>query len=489
MKKLSDAIKEMPPEMVDKLSQEERKALGLKSTSKKHPKAEDEPWRPVITCMETIAQEVILWLWLGYIALRKICLVEGDPSHGKTWLVLAVAAAVSRGWPLPDAETGQNKQIADQEPANVVYMTAEDGLGDTIKPRLTMLGADHSRIFVIEGQRQGDGEMEPVTMQNLEILRLAMKQIKPVLLIVDPLQGFLGAGVDMHRANETRPVLTGMLRLAEEFNCAVVIIRHLNKSSGGKAAYRGMGSIDFTAAARTVLLVGKDPDDPCKRVVIPTKCNIGTEGVPIAFSLTPEHGFLWLGKEDKTADDLLYSANNDERNADRGTLEDAKSFLTDILQNGPVSSQRIFQEAKQEHIKQRTLERAKTQLGVKAFKDYPGGEWKWRLTTPPTPMTTVGGVPPSGSNADIQDLKPHRQKTAKDLVGGVVVDRQEEVGGVLAESLAVFETTNNKALELKKSSPPTSLIEIGGVLDKSSDPWLEVGHEVDPSSREGGGHK
>lgn len=343
---------------------------------------EAEPWRPVITCMENIAQEAILWLWLGYIALRKLCLIEGDPSHGKTWLTLAIAAAVSRGWPLPDPITGRCVQITENEPQNVIYLTAEDGTGDTIKPRLINLGADCSRIFVVEGQRREGEEMEPVTMQDLDILRQAMEEIKPALLIVDPLQGFLGPGVDMHRANETRPVMAGMMRLAEEFDCAVVIIRHLNKSSGGKASYRGMGSIDFTAAARTVLLVGKDPEDQHRRIVIPTKCNVGAEGVPIAFMLTPDAGFQWAGKVDLSAEDILYPEPKDERDQDKNRLDEAVDFLLEILANEPRLIKDAKREAKAADISEATLRRARERLNVKAYKE--GDEWFWYM-----PMSSI----------------------------------------------------------------------------------------------------
>ncbi|MEQ8174755.1 MAG: AAA family ATPase [Syntrophomonadaceae bacterium] len=359
------------------------KSTGKSKTAKgsgKHLPPEGR-YEPVITCLDDIEAEEVAWLWPGYIALRKICLVEGDPSHGKTWVTLAIAAAISQGWPLPDQDTGINQQT-ELEPASVIYMTAEDGLSDTIKPRMINLGADCDKIYVIEGQRQGDKEMEPVTMQDLDILRQAMEQVKPALLIIDPLQGFLGAGVDMHRANETRPVLTGILRLAEEFNCAVVIIRHLNKSSGGKAAYRGMGSIDFTATARTVLLVGKDPDDPHKRIVIPTKCNVGAEGVPVAFTLTPEEGFRWAGKADRTAEDLLYPQAKEDDGNEKGKVDEAQDFLEDILQDGPVSSNEIFSKAGKAGISKASIRRAKELLNIQAYREPGKGReaaWMWRI--------------------------------------------------------------------------------------------------------------
>lgn len=392
--KLSDAI--TSPDLLDMMTPEERQELAqiegriepvralppqkiLPPTPAQKPK-ELEIWKPVITCMEDVLEEDVLWLWPGYIALRKACLIEGDPSHGKTWLTLAIAAAVSRGWPLPDPITGRCVQVTDREPRNVIYMTAEDGLGDTIKPRLVNLGADCSRIFIIEGQRQGDAEMEPVGMADLDILRQAMKEIKPALVILDPLQAFLGSGVDMHRANEVRPLMAGMMRLAEESSCAVAIVRHLNKGSGGKVAYRGMGSIDFAASARTVLLVGRDPDDPARRVIIPTKCNLGVEGVPTTFILTPETGFEWAGKSDITAEELLNPEPKDDggdQSREQNRLYEAVDFLENILANGKQLTKDVKKEQKALDISDATLRRARENIGVEAVKV--GSDWYWML--------------------------------------------------------------------------------------------------------------
>lgn len=339
----------------------------------------NNPLRLVITCLKDVQEEAVRWLWERYIALRKLCIVEGDPSHGKTWFVLFLVAAISRGWKLPDPETGGFNKKQECNPANVIYMTAEDGLADTIKPRLTMLGANHANIYVIEGQqREDDDTMEPVSMQNLAILRQAMEKISPALLVFDPLQGYLGPNVDMNQANKTRPVLTGILRLAEEFDCAVVIIRHLNKQSAGKVGYRGMGSIDFTAAARTVLLIGKDPGNEQRRVIVPTKCNISFEGVTVAFELDKENGFSWLGKADLTAEELLYpETKHGSQDHEQNRFDEAIDFLQNILANGKKLIKEVKAEAKAADIKEITLRRAKENIEVTTFKD--GAEWFWVL--------------------------------------------------------------------------------------------------------------
>ncbi len=335
--------------------------------------------QPVITCLKDVQEEEVQWLWERYIAFKKLCIVEGDPSHGKTWFVLFLVSAVSRGWKLPDPETGAFSKTHEHEPANVIYMTAEDGLSDTVKPRLTMLGANHDNVYIIEGQqRDGDENIEPVSMQDLGILRQAMERIRPTLLVFDPLQGYLGPNIDMNQANKTRPVLTGILRLAEEFNCAVVIIRHLNKQSAGKASYRGMGSIDFTAAARTVLLIGKDPGNEQRRVIVPTKCNISFEGVTVAFELDKENGFSWLGKAELTAEELLYPESKDGgQDREQNRFDEAIDFLQDILANGKKPIKEVKAEAKAADIKEITLRRAKENINVVTFKN--GADWFWTL--------------------------------------------------------------------------------------------------------------
>lgn len=343
----------------------------------------DERFQPVIMCMADVISEPIKWLWPGYVALRKVCLVEGDPNQGKTWLCLAMAAAVSRGWPLPDSETGLcSKESKRQEPGTVFYLTAEDGLADTVKPRLENLGADCSRIHVIEGRIREDGQIEPVTLQDVPTLKLAMEQRRPSLLIVDPLQGFLGARVDMNRANQVRPVLADMMRLAEQFDCAVVIVRHLNKAQSGKPAYRGMGSIDFTAAARTILLVGKDPEESHKRIMVPVKCNIGVEGTPLTFTLTPDQGFRWEGRAEKTAEDILYPMLQTDEHSEKSILDEAQDFLQNILEYGPVPANEIFSKSGKAGISKASIRRAKESLKIQSFREPGKGReapWMWRI--------------------------------------------------------------------------------------------------------------
>ena len=213
--------------------------------------------------MGEIRAEEVKWLWYPYLPRGKLTIVQGDPGEGKTTFVLAIIAALTRGEALPESEQAL-------EPLNVIYQTAEDGLADTIKPRLDAAGADCSRVLVIdESQRE-------LTLCD-QRLEQAVQQTKAQLIVLDPIQAYLGDGVDMHRANEVRPVLKRVAAMAERTGCAVILIGHMNKAQGLKAGYRGLGSIDFRAAARSVLVVGRLKDDPTVRVVAQDKNSLAPE--------------------------------------------------------------------------------------------------------------------------------------------------------------------------------------------------------------------
>ena len=181
--------------------------------------------------MNEVEATTIDWLWYPYIPFGKITVIQGDPGDGKTTAVLAIAAALTTGALLPESKTAA-------EPMNVIFQTAEDGLGDTVKPRLIQSGADCTRVIVID-----ESEKE-LSLSDLRVEQ-AITQTGAKLFILDPLQAYIGSDVDMHRANEIRPVLKRISAVAEKTGCAVVVIGHLNKS-GGKSQYRGLGSIDIS---------------------------------------------------------------------------------------------------------------------------------------------------------------------------------------------------------------------------------------------------
>ena len=220
-----------------------------------------------IVKMSEVELQEVNWLWYPYIPFGKITIIQGDPGEGKTTLALRLAAACSTGQAFPGMET--------TEPFNVIYQTAEDGLGDTVKPRLMEAGADQDRVLNIAEDSCS------LTLLD-ERIEAAIVQTGARLMILDPIQGYLGGKIDMNRANEIRTVLKNVSSVAERTGCAIVMVGHLNKAAGASSAYRGLGSIDFRAAARSVLLVGRMKKEPHVRVIVHDKSSLAPEGKSIA---------------------------------------------------------------------------------------------------------------------------------------------------------------------------------------------------------------
>lgn len=307
--------------------------------------------------MSDIQPEEVQWLWYPYIPLGKLTVIQGDPGEGKTTFVLAMIAALTKGEALPEREP--------LDPVNILYQTAEDGLADTIRPRLDALGADCSRVLVIDESKR------ELSLSD-ERIRQAMEETGAKLLVLDPLQAYLGAEVDMHRANEVRPILKRLGSVAEQMGCAVVLIRHLNKMQGQKSGHRGMGSVDFQAAARSVLLVGRTKEDPQLRIVVPDKSSLAPEGESIAFALDPEQGFQWKGYCAYNAEELLGGST---KQVQTKTMQ-AEETLRNLLDK-PAPAEEILRRITAVGISERTLMTAKKNLGILSEKR--GGQWFWRL--------------------------------------------------------------------------------------------------------------
>ncbi len=303
--------------------------------------------------MEDVVSKAVEWLWYPYIPYGKITIIEGDPGEGKTTLVLKLAAALSRGLPLP---CDDDKEY---EPIHIIYQTAEDGIEDTIKPRLEKAGADCSMIRVID---ETDKELS-MTDDRLE---QAIIETKARLIILDPIQAYIGATVDMHRANEIRPVLKHLGIIAEKHNCAIILIGHMNKASGSKSTYRGLGSIDIQATARSVLLVARLRDKPNIRIMAHDKSSLAPAGDAIGFEMTEDNGMVCIGPYDITIDELL--SGNEGRGKKK--LDIAENFIKEYFgSNKVIPSNEIMMEAAKRSIKRNTLLSAKKKLGITSDKE------------------------------------------------------------------------------------------------------------------------
>ncbi|AEN95531.1 hypothetical protein RHOM_02045 [Roseburia hominis A2-183] len=303
--------------------------------------------------MEDVVSKEVEWLWYPYIPYGKITIIEGDPGEGKTTLVLKLAAALSRGLPLP---CDDDKEY---EPIHIIYQTAEDGIEDTIKPRLEKAGADCSMIRVID---ETDKELS-MTDDRLE---QAIIETGARLIILDPIQAYIGATVDMHRANEIRPVLKHLGIIAEKHNCAIILIGHMNKASGSKSTYRGLGSIDIQATARSVLLVARLRDKPNIRIMAHDKSSLAPAGDAIGFEMTEDNGMVCIGPYDITIDELL--SGNEGRGKKK--LDIAENFIKEYFgSNKVIPSNEIMMEAAKRSIKRNTLLSAKKKLGITSDKE------------------------------------------------------------------------------------------------------------------------
>ena len=307
-----------------------------------------EPSKPEtvkIIRMSDVELTPVEWLWKPYLPFGKLSVLQGNPGEGKTYFAMHLAAACTNGKLLPNMER--------MEPFNVIYQTAEDGLGDTVKPRLIEAGADLDRVLVID-----DSEVQ-LTLSD-ERIEKAIVENNARLVIIDPIQAYLGADVDMNRANEVRPIFMRLGQVAQRTGCAILLIGHLNKAAGMQSLQRGLGSIDIAAAVRSVMFIGKLKHDPTMRILTHGKSSLAPPGASLAFSLGDEGGFRWVGEYDITADEML-SGIEPQRET---KTQQAKDLICTLLAGGKqVLSEDIDKAALERGIPGRTVRDAKRELG------------------------------------------------------------------------------------------------------------------------------
>ena len=314
----------------------------FKSTVLKEPPKKDSV---KIIRMSDVELTPVDWLWNPYLPFGKLSVLQGNPGEGKTYFAMHLAAACTNGKLMPNMER--------LEPFNVIYQTAEDGLGDTVKPRLIEAGADLDRVLVID-----DSDVQ-LTLSD-ERIEKAIIENNARLVIIDPIQAYLGADVDMNRANEVRPIFMRLGQVAQRTGCAILLIGHLNKAAGMQSLQRGLGSIDIAAAVRSVMFIGKLKHDPTMRILTHEKSSLAPPGASLAFSLGDEGGFRWVGEYDITADEML-SGIEPQRET---KTQQAKDLICTLLAGGKqVLSEDIDKAALERGIPGRTVRDAKRELG------------------------------------------------------------------------------------------------------------------------------
>jgi hypothetical protein len=300
----------------------------------------------------------VRWLAKPFIALGKITVCQGDPGTGKSCLMLSIAAHVSRGLPLP---------FSTSEPVygNVIYQNAEDGASDTLKPRLLSMGADCKKIAFIEAASLNIDD-------DCKILDTYVRDMGARLLVLDPFTAFIGEKADMCRATDIRRLMVSLQKIAEKNDCAVVIVAHMNKSAGTKDLYRALGSIDIPAAARSVLLVGRDEDGET-RYVRHIKSSLAPEGTPFAFSIGDDSAVEFLGDYTGSLDDIEEST----APGDGGKRHKAAEIILSMLASGPRPSTEVIDACAESGISAVTVKRVKGYLGIKSTRG--ADEWYWSL--------------------------------------------------------------------------------------------------------------
>ena len=335
---------------------------------------EYEEEESVLMSMAEVEKETVEWLWYPYIPYGKITIIQGNPGDGKTNLALKIAACVSSGTPLPG--------LPKLEQQKVIYLSAEDGVRDTLKPRLEELGANTQNILFFK-------EEDKPTSLSQSAIEITLDMSGAKVLIIDPIQAFMGSRTDMNKANEVRETLRPVGELAEKYKCSIILIGHLNKAQGLNSIYRGIGSMDFTAISRSILLVGRHKDDSGLRIFVHNKSSLGPQGPSQAFRLDGANGFEWVdGYDDVTPDDILYASRNQKARTETKldmAITFLKSYFTDHTE---VEAKKIQEMAKNKNICKRTLDEAKKYIpGLGSDKK--GDVWFWILNKD---QTSEGGT-------------------------------------------------------------------------------------------------
>lgn len=326
---------------------------------------------PIVTFLSTVEPQSVEWLWPGRIAVGKYVLLAGEPGLGKTFTMLDVNARVSRGSAFPDGSIAPK--------GRVLKLTAEDGIADTIRPRIDALGGDASQIAVMEAVREADGTRSSVSLvRDLEMLAAAVREVRPVLVDVDPLNAYL-SGTDTHRDSEVRAALAPLIDMAAVMRFALVGIGHLSKDAQKAALHRPGGSIAFVAAARVVLGLVADPHDPARRLLVPLKSNISTPSATLAFRITEDR----LGWEVGAVADIdvealfrpAYHGDRDERTG-------AEQVIADLLADTdawPMEAKAAIEAGQAHGIHERTMRRAAQKLNIRIERAGfgRGGKWLW----------------------------------------------------------------------------------------------------------------
>jgi hypothetical protein len=368
-----------------------------------------------LVCLASVEPESVSWLWEPYIPVGGITLLAGDPGVGKTHLALLIAASVTIGASLPTNGIEDDEPRC-REPGNAIYMTGEDDLAATIRPRFDKAGGDPERFFAIEGivdTVEGKETRRGFSLSEMPRWEQQIAAVRPKLLIVDPIQAFLGSHVDMHRANEVRPVMDEIGKIAARYGIAVIVLCHSPKAQSDNVLHKVLGSIDLVAVARSALMAGPNPqvepllkevfkrDDQKdqwnpvlpenKCVLVHIKANLSAKGPSIGYVIGDGTVSL-TGPVDVSEDQLMGRTGKSPR-----PRQSAAEFLQEELKAGPRASTELQSSAHDRGFSPSTLKRAAKELGVICRPGGFGQPWTWALPT--SNGSRLPKAPPSASES------------------------------------------------------------------------------------------
>lgn len=395
---------------------------------------EPTPTGVQLTRLADVEPEEVSWHWYGRLPVGKLVTLDGDPGLGKSTLALAIAATITRGGRWPDGSTCEY-------PGDVLLMSAEDGLADTVRPRLDAAGADVAHVHAIDGvpisEEHGERVLRPPNLADIEALEEAITRTGARLLVIDVVMAYLPTGTDAHKDQDIRRVLSRLSSLAERTRCTILLLRHLNKAKGGDPLYRGGGSIGIVGAARAGMLVAPDPDDPDRRILAAVKSNLGPPPESLAYRLVGEGEFgvarvQWEGSTEHTARTLLSALEGDD---EHGALTEAQQWLADYLtEQGAAPSKTVKAAARKAGIKERTLQRAVSKLKISVDnRGFPRVTW-WCLPT--------GATAPVSQNVGATGATGDDLQECNGATGAISQSRQVWETGATAEETAISSRPN-----------------------------------------------
>jgi hypothetical protein len=360
-----------------------------------------------------VQAEAVSWLWNNYVPFGKLTVLEGDPAMAKTTIAITIAAAVSRGRALPGSPS--------LEPADVLLATYEDGIADTIRPRLEAAGADLKRVHCIDGTgKHGDLFTIP---EHIPALLASVQRVNARLVVVDPLMAALSGRVDAHKDHHVRRALSPLAKAAEESGAAALVVRHLVKSGGARAIMSGGGSIGIGACARVVLQVGEDPNEPGRRVLAVVKNNLAKHPCSILYRVADrmlggagaQPVILWEGESTVSANDLAAARAQALEAQGLTKADDAIALLREWLSGGPLAAKDVARLGRDQNISQGTLDRAAVRLGVVKRRSGHGTNHHSEWTLPPTaitPITQNSTLESDGSDGSAGDPRQRNGQSA-----------------------------------------------------------------------------